>query len=91
MIKSSTEVQKQDQLTLTFHDGKVVANVTNILPKNEGIVVTEKQQTFAEAMTALEEIVRQLEQGDVPLENAIDLYKQGMELSKFCHSSTATC
>lgn len=36
MIKSSTEVQKQDQLTLTFHDGKVVANVTNILPKNEG-------------------------------------------------------
>jgi len=36
MIKSSTEVQKQDQLTLTFHDGKVVAKVTNILPKNEG-------------------------------------------------------
>ncbi|MEK5232430.1 exodeoxyribonuclease VII small subunit [Lysinibacillus sp. FSL K6-0232] len=47
--------------------------------------MTEKQQTFAEAMAALEEIVRQLEQGDVPLENAIDLYKQGMELSKFCH------
>lgn len=45
-----------------------------------------KQQTFAEAMAALEEIVRQLEQGDVPLENAIDLYKQGMELSQFCHS-----
>ncbi|MFJ7735504.1 exodeoxyribonuclease VII small subunit [Lysinibacillus sp. NPDC097287] len=48
--------------------------------------MTKQQQTFAEAMTALEEIVRQLEQGDVPLENAIDLYKQGMELSQFCHS-----
>ncbi|MGE7947623.1 exodeoxyribonuclease VII small subunit [Lysinibacillus sp. NPDC093688] len=48
--------------------------------------MAEKQQTFADAMTALEEIVRQLEQGDVPLENAIDLYKQGMELSQFCHS-----
>ena len=48
--------------------------------------MTKKQQTFAEAMTALEEIVHQLEQGDVPLENAIDLYKQGMELSQFCHS-----
>lgn len=48
--------------------------------------MAEKQQTFAEAMTALEEIVRQLEQGDVPLESAIDLYKQGMELSQFCHS-----
>jgi len=43
------------------------------------------KQTFAEAMTELEEIVRKLEQGDVPLEEAIDLYKRGMELSKFCH------
>lgn len=43
------------------------------------------KHTFAEAMTELEEIVRRLEQGDVPLEEAIDLYKKGMELSKFCH------
>lgn len=43
------------------------------------------QQSFAGAMTDLEEIVRKLEQGDVPLEEAIDLYKKGMELSQFCH------
>ncbi|MBM7607157.1 exodeoxyribonuclease VII small subunit [Lysinibacillus composti] len=43
------------------------------------------QQTFAVAMSELEEIVRKLEQGDVPLEEAIDLYKKGMELSQFCH------
>ena len=43
------------------------------------------QQSFAAAMTDLEEIVRKLEQGDVPLEEAIDLYKKGMELSQFCH------
>ncbi len=43
------------------------------------------EQTFAVAITDLEEIVRKLEQGDVPLEEAIDLYKKGMELSKFCH------
>ncbi|MBB5148776.1 MULTISPECIES: exodeoxyribonuclease VII small subunit [Ureibacillus] len=43
------------------------------------------KQTFADAMTELEEIVRKLEQGDVPLEEAIDLYKKGMELSKYCH------
>lgn len=36
MIKSSAEVKQQDQLTLTFHDGKVIAEVTKILPKNEG-------------------------------------------------------
>ncbi|SOC36130.1 exodeoxyribonuclease VII small subunit [Ureibacillus acetophenoni] len=44
-----------------------------------------KQQTFAEAMAELEEIVQKLEQGEVPLEEAIDLYKKGMELSQFCH------
>lgn len=44
-----------------------------------------KQQTFAEAMAQLEEIVQKLEQGEVPLEEAIDLYKKGMELSQFCH------
>lgn len=43
------------------------------------------KQTFADAMTELEEIVRKLEHGDVPLEEAIDLYKKGMELSKYCH------
>ena len=44
------------------------------------------KQTFAQAMTDLEQIVRRLEQGDVPLEEAIDLYKKGMELSKECHT-----
>lgn len=43
------------------------------------------EYTFAKAMTELEEIVRKLEQGDVPLEEAIDLYKKGMELSTYCH------
>ncbi|MEK9198631.1 exodeoxyribonuclease VII small subunit [Ureibacillus sp. 179-F W5.1 NHS] len=45
----------------------------------------KKEQSFAQAMSELEEIVRKLEQGDVPLEEAIDLYKNGMELSHFCH------
>lgn len=44
-----------------------------------------KKQSFAEAMTKLEEIVGLLEKGDVPLEDAITLYKEGMELSHFCH------
>lgn len=43
--------------------------------------------TFATAMAELEEVVRKLEQGDVPLEEAIDLYKNGMELSKLCHDT----
>ena len=39
--------------------------------------------TFATAMAELEEVVRKLEQGDAPLEEAIDLYKKGMELFVF--------
>ncbi|MDR7072679.1 exodeoxyribonuclease VII small subunit [Fictibacillus barbaricus] len=45
-----------------------------------------KKMTFEEAMEQLEEIVEKLEQGDVPLEESIDLYQQGMKLSKLCHT-----
>jgi len=36
-------------------------------------------------MSQLEEIVEQLEKGDVPLEKAISYYQEGMKLSKLCH------
>ncbi|MEI4790741.1 exodeoxyribonuclease VII small subunit [Bacillus sp. FJAT-53060] len=45
----------------------------------------EEQMTFEEAMKGLEEIVRKLEEGDVPLEQAIHYFKEGMTLSKLCH------
>jgi exodeoxyribonuclease VII small subunit len=41
--------------------------------------------SFEEAMNKLEGIVERLEEGDVPLEEAIAIYKEGMELSKLCH------
>lgn len=46
-----------------------------------------KKQTnlsFEEAIEQLEDIVGKLENGDVPLENAIELYQQGMKLSQLC-------
>jgi len=36
MLKSSADVKPHDQLTLSFHDGKVIADVVKILPNNEG-------------------------------------------------------
>lgn len=45
----------------------------------------EQNITFEEAMEKLEKIVEKLEEGDVPLEEAISIYKEGMELSKICH------
>lgn len=48
-------------------------------------MTTPKQaQNFEEAITSLEDVVRKLESGNVPLEEAITLFQQGMELSKLC-------
>lgn len=47
--------------------------------------MAENKLMFNDAMEQLEEIVRLLEQGDVPLEEALTLYQKGMELSKLCH------
>lgn len=48
-------------------------------------MANEQKITFEEAMAKLEQIVDRLEVGDVPLEEAITFYKEGMELSKLCH------
>ncbi|MDF2909795.1 MAG: xseB, partial [Sporolactobacillus laevolacticus] len=42
----------------------------------------EKTPAFEEAMEKLERIVKQLEENDVPLEKAIELFQEGMALSK---------
>lgn len=44
----------------------------------------EKEQTFDEAMKDLEQIVQKLEQGDVPLEEALDKFQEGIKLSRYC-------
>ncbi|WP_290034145.1 exodeoxyribonuclease VII small subunit [Ligilactobacillus cholophilus] len=41
-----------------------------------------KKMSFEEQMDELEKIVNQLEQGDVPLEQALDQFQKGMEISK---------
>ena len=40
--------------------------------------------SFEDALRALEQIVRRLESGDVPLDESIALYAQGEELRKRC-------
>lgn len=47
---------------------------------------TEQWETlpFEEAMEKLEDVVEQLESGDVPLEKAIQLFERGMKLSRIC-------
>jgi len=39
---------------------------------------------FEDSMTRLEEIVNQMESGDLPLEDTLRLFKEGMRLSEYC-------
>lgn len=44
----------------------------------------QTEQTFEEALTRLEQIVRQMEQGDVALETSLALFEEGVRLSRHC-------
>ncbi len=44
----------------------------------------EKKLTFEEAIDDLEKIVEELEKGDQTLDDSVEKFKKGMELSKFC-------
>ena len=41
---------------------------------------------FEAAIAELEGIVKKLEEGDLPLETSLELYKRGVQLSRFCHA-----
>lgn len=42
--------------------------------------------SFEDALRALEDVVRKLESGDVPLDDAITLYESGEQLRKHCQA-----
>ena len=44
----------------------------------------EQGRTFEASLEALEQIVRQLESGDLPLEKSLELFEQGIRLSREC-------
>jgi exodeoxyribonuclease VII small subunit len=44
------------------------------------------QMSFEDALRALEDVVRRLETGDVPLNESIDLYERGEKLRKHCQA-----
>lgn len=42
------------------------------------------KKTFEQAMQELQEVVQKLESGKLGLEESLNVYKEGMELSKYC-------
>lgn len=51
--------------------------------------MAKKRMTFEEAIKRLEEIVRELEDGQLPLEKSLELFSEGIAVSKLCQSSLA--
>ncbi len=46
--------------------------------------------TFEQALARLDETVRALEAGDVPLDEATRLYEEGMKLARTCNDMLAS-
>ena len=42
------------------------------------------KERFEEALQKLEAIVAQMEEGDLPLEEALQAFEEGVKLAKFC-------
>jgi len=45
---------------------------------------SQENQTFEEALARLKEIVDELENESITLEDSIELFEEGIKLSKFC-------
>jgi exodeoxyribonuclease VII small subunit len=44
-----------------------------------------KAPSFEDALLQLEQIVQKLEKGELPLEESLKLYEEGIRLSRLCH------
>ena len=46
--------------------------------------MSKESKTFEESMSRLEQIVRAMERGDVPLEESLKLFQEGTQLIQTC-------
>lgn len=49
-------------------------------------MIVTKEQTFEEMMTELEKVVGKLDEDNISLEESIELYQRGIELSSKCET-----
>ncbi|MDB4022172.1 exodeoxyribonuclease VII small subunit [Litorivicinus sp.] len=45
----------------------------------------EKPHSFESKLAELEHLVRQMEQGSMPLDSSLDAFEKGVKLAKDCH------
>ena len=52
---------------------------------DEATAMSPSIKDFESAIAELEKIVKQLEDGDLPLDKSLALFERGVTLSKYCH------
>jgi exodeoxyribonuclease VII small subunit len=52
--------------------------------------MTDPIKDFESAIAELETIVKQLEDGDLPLDRSLALFERGVALSRYCHDQLTT-
>jgi exodeoxyribonuclease VII small subunit len=48
-------------------------------------VAKKKSDQFEEALKRLQDLVEKLEKGDLPLEEAMECFSEGIRTAQFCH------
>jgi exodeoxyribonuclease VII small subunit len=54
------------------------------MPEKQTATVPANQPNFETSLTELEKVVKELEQGDLPLERSLELFEAGTRLSADC-------
>ena len=81
IIHTASQVAPGDRVRVTLHEGELHCDVT---PSR--IIMDPTIKDFESATAELDAIVRKLEEGDLPLEQSMQLYERGLQLSRFCHA-----
>lgn len=79
LIRSVSDVNLDDTIDIEIIDGTIR---TKVIEKREKM---EKNKSFEQLLTELEQIVKDLEAKDIQLETAIKKYQQGIELAKLSY------
>lgn len=69
-----------------------IKKLREVIEMNKKIKVTEeiKKLSFEEAISELEQIVEDLERGDIELEDSISIYERGVILKAHCEAKLKT-
>jgi exodeoxyribonuclease VII small subunit len=59
------------------------------MSKAKGKTPDSKGPTFEQALARLEKIVEKLDDGNLPLDESIELFKEGTQLAKVCRDKLA--